>query len=89
MMANNRPVAQGLVNTYIQRTHDIIADQKSFTCSDQLISIIDCGLRIGSFLAEAGWLEYSILTLSATLKVINMANQDYDTMLIKLDCLQR
>lgn len=89
MMAHNRQIAEGLVNTYIQRTHDIIADQKSFSCVDQLIPIIDCGLRIGSFLAEAGWLQYSIHILTATLRIINIINQDYDTMLIKLDCLQR
>lgn len=54
----------------------------------QLIHI-DSGLRLGSFLFEAGWLQDSMKVLSTVLSVINLLEMDYSNIIIKLDCLQR
>lgn len=50
---------------------------------------IDGGLRLGSFLFDAGWLQDSIKVLSTVLSVINLLDLDSSSIIIKLDCLQR
>lgn len=46
-------------------------------------------MRIGSFLAEAGVLGDSITILQPILRQIDALEQDYTTVLVKIDCLQR
>lgn len=53
------------------------------------IKHIDSGLRLGSFLSDAGWLQDSIKVLEKVLGVISMLDKDYTSIIIKLDCLQR
>lgn len=50
---------------------------------------IDCGLRIGSFLAEAGCLAESMFMLEAALRIIKMQPTSDDMTLLQLDCMQR
>lgn len=50
---------------------------------------IDSGLRLGSFLFDAGWLQDSIKVLSIVCNVIDLLDMDYSSIIIKLDCLQR
>lgn len=50
---------------------------------------IDCGLRIGSFLAEAGCLAESTIMLETALRIIKVQPPSDDMALVQLDCLQR
>lgn len=51
---------------------------------------VDFGLRLGSFLSEAGWLAPSIKVLSCVAKKLERSkNSELKSFIIQLDCLQR
>lgn len=88
-MSNKCPIAGVISKTYADKmTHFLSTDIFEAT-QMECLQHIDCGLRLGSFLAEAGWLTDSVITLTTVLRLINQLTQDYNTLLIKLDCLQR
>ncbi|ALC49100.1 Pat1 [Drosophila busckii] len=50
---------------------------------------IDLGLRLGSFLSEAGWMEESIAVLSCLNNRIKRMQRFQNELVTRLDCLQR
>lgn len=56
---------------------------------DTCLKQIDNGLRLGSFLSDSGWLLDSLKVLATILNVINTLKSNYNSIIIKLDCLQR
>lgn len=50
---------------------------------------IENGMRLGTFLSESGWLDDSLKVLVRVLNVINTLNPNYNSIIVKLDCLQR
>ena len=71
------------IHTYVKRSSPYAHEHIEY------MQEIERGLQIGSFLADAGWLDESIRVLLATLKVINMLPKEETVLLTKLDCLQR
>lgn len=53
------------------------------------LDAIDFGLRLGSFLSEAGWLAESIAILSTVASRLKRMTLDENLKIIYLDCLQR
>lgn len=51
--------------------------------------LIDCGLRIGSFLSETGWLMHSMQFLSMTHRLIKKLDDSCANLLMELSCVQR
>lgn len=50
---------------------------------------IENGMRLGTFLSELGWLQDSLKVLVSILNVINTLKLNYNSIIVKLDCLQR
>lgn len=50
---------------------------------------IENGMRLGSFLSDSGWLQDSLKVLVTILNVINTLKPNYNSIMMKLDCLQR
>ncbi|XP_055523588.1 amyloid protein-binding protein 2 [Wyeomyia smithii] len=50
---------------------------------------INNGVRLGSFLSEAGWLEESLHVFNITLLMIQLLRTSYMRYLIELNCLQK
>lgn len=80
----------------LQIATSIVDGCKSQFCSietvpekEKHLELIDGCLQIGSFLSELGMLEESIMVLTATLHHADLLEQDYMTLLLKIDCLQR
>ncbi|XP_067639160.1 amyloid protein-binding protein 2 [Eurosta solidaginis] len=53
------------------------------------LDAMDFGLRLGSFLSEAGWLADSIEILHCVAAKIRSMSEDKQHVLVRLDCLQR
>ncbi|XP_036341708.1 amyloid protein-binding protein 2-like isoform X1 [Rhagoletis pomonella] len=53
------------------------------------LDVIDFGLRLGSFLSEAGWLADSVEILQCVASKLRNMPADKQHMLVRLDCLQR
>lgn len=66
-------------------------DVVSFIDQDDVFtsSVIEFGLRLGSFLSDAGWLSESIQVLSCVATRIKSLPKDSTSFLVQLDCLQR
>lgn len=66
---------------------------KNFLMSrDMCLKQIENGMRLGTFLCESGWLQDSLKVLVTILSVINTLNEpkmNFNSIIIKLDCLQR
>lgn len=56
---------------------------------DMCLKQIENGMRLGTFLNESGWLQDSLKVLVTILNVINTLNMNYNSIIVKLDCLQR
>lgn len=56
---------------------------------DQCLKQIENGMRLGTFLSESGWLQDSLKVLVTSLNVINTLKLSYNSIIVKLDCLQR
>uniref|UniRef100_A0A1B0AJ01 Amyloid protein-binding protein 2 n=1 Tax=Glossina pallidipes TaxID=7398 RepID=A0A1B0AJ01_GLOPL len=66
------------------------ADSAAFDDEKQNgVDVIDFGLRLGSFLSEAGWLSQSIEILSCVSLKLKTIELDSKLKIIQLDCLQR
>ena len=53
------------------------------------LDVIDFGLRLGSFLSEAGWMSESIEILKCVASRLKRMTLDKKLKIIYLDCLQR
>lgn len=56
---------------------------------DVCLKQIENGMRLGTFLSESGWLQDSLKVLVTTSNVIDTLKHTYNTIIVKLDCLQR
>ncbi|XP_031628724.1 amyloid protein-binding protein 2 [Contarinia nasturtii] len=56
---------------------------------DMCLKQIENGMRLGTFLSESGWLQDSLKVLVTILNVINTLKLNYNSIIVKLDCLQR
>lgn len=56
---------------------------------DMCLKQIENGMRLGTFLTESGWLQDSLKVLVTIMNVINTLKLNYNTIIVKLDCLQR
>ncbi|KRG07099.1 amyloid protein-binding protein 2 isoform X2 [Drosophila mojavensis] len=56
---------------------------------DEDVMAIDLGLRLGSFLSEAGWMQESIAVLSCLNERLKRMQAFQDGIITRLDCLQR
>lgn len=56
---------------------------------DMCLKQVENGMRLGTFLSESGWLQDSLKVLVTILNVINTLKLNYNTLIVKLDCLQR
>lgn len=56
---------------------------------DEDVVAIDLGLRLGSFLSEAGWMQESIAVLSCLNERLKRMQTFQDGIITRLDCLQR
>lgn len=56
---------------------------------DEDIMAIDLGLRLGSFLSVAGWMQESISVLSCLNERLKRMRPFKDELVLRLDCLQR
>lgn len=50
---------------------------------------VENGLRLGTFLADSGWLLESFKVFTSILNVINAMKVNHSSIILKLDCLQR
>uniref|UniRef100_A0A1B0B774 RING-CH-type domain-containing protein n=1 Tax=Glossina palpalis gambiensis TaxID=67801 RepID=A0A1B0B774_9MUSC len=77
---------------YNQCDDDLLrqADSTAFDDDKQNgVDVIDFGLRLGSFLSEAGWLSQSIEILSCVSLKLKTIELDPKLKIIQVDCLQR
>lgn len=56
---------------------------------DVCLKQIENGMRLGTFLSESGWLQDSLKVLVTTFNVIDTLKLTYNSIIVKLDCLQR
>lgn len=56
---------------------------------DMCLKQIENGMRLGTFLCESGWVQDSLKVLVTILSVINTLKMNFNSIIIKLDCLQR
>lgn len=95
LSSGGRPITTELVNQYNEQCDfmTLYQHQQTIPFDDESASCIENGLRVGSFLAEAGWLQESLAVLDRVLSIVNKLDNDkletYEVLLIKLDCLQR
>lgn len=95
LSSGGRPITNELVNQYNEQCDFITLYQHQETIPYDVdtANCIEDGLRVGSFLAEAGWLQESLAVLDRVLSIVNKLDnnklQTYEVLLIKLDCLQR
>lgn len=67
----------------------LVVDNKLGLDDVTLYQISESGLRIGSFLCDAGWIEQSILILKLIYKIIEKLSISSRSITYKLDCLER
>ncbi len=88
-----RPITDELVNQYNEQCDfmTIYQHQQTIPYDEESTNCIENGLRVGSFLAEAGWLQESLAVLDRVLSIVNKLDklETYEILIIKLDCLQR
>lgn len=95
LSSGGRPITNELVNQYNEQCDFMTLYQHLPTIpyDEESASCIEDGLRVGSFLAEAGWLQESLAVLDRVLSIVNKLDnhklETYEVLLIKLDCLQR
>ncbi|XP_055370837.1 amyloid protein-binding protein 2 isoform X2 [Condylostylus longicornis] len=100
LMSSGKPLATQLQNKFIMRyvmmpkvqlsnTSEIISQTYQTFSDDFDDNAIDFGLRLGSFLSEAGWLSESINILSCVASRLERCELTQSTLLLRLDCLQR
>lgn len=94
-MSNNRPIATTLQQNFVQHAQYILSsseeDQDLVTEEVTYVFLqeIDKGLRLGTFLYDAGWLENSMTVLNSTKTVISRLKESYTKLLLQLDCYQK
>lgn len=88
-MSNGQPIASELRTKYVLSSKLFLSEECSKQPDKEYLSNIDTGLRLGTFLAESGWLEESLNVLTQVLLLIERLDYDYTTLIIELDCLQR
>lgn len=85
------PIASDLACQYVQHFNLFLNDAKTgiLVNHDELKQEFNIGLRLGSFLSEAGWMNESIQILSCLLPAFNILESKYSNSILNLDCLQR
>ncbi|KAG4079923.1 hypothetical protein HA402_006235 [Bradysia odoriphaga] len=95
LSSGGRPITNELVNQYNEQCDfmTLYHHQQTIPYDEESAVCIENGLRVGTFLAEAGWLQESLVVLDRVLSILNKLDTDkletYEILLIKLDCLQR
>jgi Cohesin loading factor len=96
LLSDGKPIAFELCNKYVGKIQDEFLDaevdglNKQQGQPDDLLTITNHGLRIGSFFSESGCLEESLSVLSTVLKLIGRLDRDQcSTVLLELSCLQK
>lgn len=91
-MYNRLYISTEIASKYVVKTDHYCLSQingeQSLNHEDPF-KLIDGGLRLGSFLSDASWIQDSIKVFEKVLGVISMLDMDYTSIIIKLDCLQR
>lgn len=64
-------------------------DQANWRVVSAFVDQIDNGVRLGSFLCEAGWLEDSLHVFDVTLAMIQLLRASCMRYLIELNCIQK
>lgn len=76
--------------TQAQAQEQDVAEQSELEpLSPQEVHAIDLGLRLGSFLSEAGWMQESISVLSCLNERLKQLKPFKNQLVTRLDCLQR
>lgn len=65
------------------------SNQNLMMSREMCLKQIENGMRLGTFLSELGWLQDSLKVLVSILNVINTLKLNYNSIIVKLDCLQR
>lgn len=85
-----RPLATQLEYNFLMKYFPPQSKRDKSTTVETIGSdIVDFGLRLSSFLAEAGWVQESIKILTAIGNSFDKSTQDESTLVVYLDCLQR
>lgn len=90
-MCYGKPIACDLTNQYLHQINQLLETVKSTLNEDKnvIMNELDTGLRLGTFLSEAGWMNESIQILSCLLPLIDILDINQSTLILKLDCYQR
>lgn len=56
---------------------------------DTCIRQIENGMRLGSFFSDCGWLKDSLKVLATIFNLIHTLKTNHQSIMLKLDCLQR
>ena len=65
------------------------SNQNLMMSREMCLKQIENGMRLGTFLSELGWLQDSLKVLVSILNVTNTLKLNYNSIIVKLDCLQR
>ncbi|TDG40530.1 hypothetical protein AWZ03_013047 [Drosophila navojoa] len=85
-------VAASCLNCMTPKEDQAVAEAGALTMDelpDEDVGAIDLGLRLGSFLSEAGWMQESIAVLSCLNERLKRMQTFQDGIITRLDCLQR
>jgi hypothetical protein len=95
LLSDGKPIAFELCNKYVCKTQDEYPDGAMDTLNankqpDDMLTMINHGMRLGTFFSDSGCLEESLSVLSTVLKLIERLDRDPSiTVLLELSCLQK
>lgn len=88
-MCGGRSISSELSSSFVISTKFYLETPISKETLEFDLKQISNGLRLGTFLLDSGWIEDSIKVLYMVLKLVNAVEVNYNSIIIKLDCLQR
>lgn len=92
-MESGKPIASELSMKYLLMARTEILQTTTPNADEEykkdLLHKIDMGMRLGTFFSEAGWIYDSLQVLTEVRKLVEMLGDDYDSMILQLDCLQK
>lgn len=98
-MSHGKPIASELRRKFIQQSqhnylqhniYDMKTNNDNYdNIQNEILTQIDLGMRLGTFLSEAGWLEDCLQVLNTVYVLIEQLELNSTNMLLQLNCLQR
>lgn len=88
-MCGGRSISSELSSNFVMSTKFYLETPITKETLEFDLKQIANGLRLGTFLLDSGWIEDSIKVLNMVLKLVNAVGVNYNSIIIKLDCLQR